>query len=244
MEELARMQALLELENVHPTLLVALRGERASLHRMTSRLYDGSIPRSSGGSWFPSTSAAEDWSEWFDMLMLKWDAKGIARREHPLLLAMMGKLVDNARLPLEEQLDAEEKLNAEIKKQVARTYIARLLLPATSKVSEAVRRKVANVRCMLALMAVERYRRQQGAWPKSLAELTPKLLQAVPLDPYDGKPLRYKAVPDGVIVYSIGPDRTDNGGKIDRAKPTAAGTDMGYQLWDVPRRRQKAARAK
>jgi hypothetical protein len=96
---------------------------------------------------------------------------------------------------------------------------------------------------MLTLLAVERFRRARGAWPKTLAELTPKLLKAVPLDPYDGKPLRYKAVPDGVIVYSIGPDRVDNGGKIDRAKPTVAGTDIGYQLWDVPWRRQKSARA-
>jgi hypothetical protein len=243
-KEIARMQALLELENAHPTLLVALRGERASVHRITTRLYDGSVTSSGGGSWFPPMSAADSWGEWFDMLMLKWDGKGIARREHPLILEMMGTLVDNARLPLDEQIDSEEKLTAEIKKQLARTYLARLLLPATSKVSEAVRRKVANVRCMLALMAVERCRRERGAWPKTLAELTPKLLKAVPLDPYDGKPLRFKAVPGGVIVYSIGPDRTDNGGKIDRAKPTAAGTDIGYQLWDVPRRRQKAARAK
>jgi hypothetical protein len=134
-------------------------------------------------------------------------------------------------------------LNAEIKKRVARTYFARLLLPATSKHSEAVRRKVASVRCLLTLLAVERFRRARGAWPKTLDELTPKLLKAVPLDPYDGKPLRYKAVPDGVIVYSIGPDRVDDGGKIDRARPTTAGTDMGYQLWDVPHRRQKSARA-
>jgi hypothetical protein len=243
-EEIARMQLLLELEEAHPTLLVALRGERASLHKMMGRLSDGSISSSGSGSLLGGLGAAESWDEWFGRLMMKWDGKGIARREHPLILEMMSKLIDNARLPLDEQLETEEKVNAEITKRVARTYIARQLLPATSKYSEAIRRKVANVRCMLTLLAVERYRRQQGAWPKTLAELTPKLLKAVPLDPYDGKPLRYMEVPDGVIVYSIGPDRADDGGRINRAHPAATGTDIGYQLWDVPWRRQKSARAK
>ena len=60
----------------------------------------------------------------------------------------------------------------------------------------------------------------------------------MPLDPYDGKPLRYRRVADGVIVYSVGPDGSDNGGNIDRTNPVKPGTDLGYQLWDVKHRRQ------
>ncbi|HYT62086.1 MAG TPA: hypothetical protein VEL06_18040 [Haliangiales bacterium] len=38
-------------------------------------------------------------------------------------------------------------------------------------------------------------------------------LPAVPLDPFDGAPLRYKQLSKGCVVYSIGPDGRDNGGK-------------------------------
>lgn len=60
------------------------------------------------------------------------------------------------------------------------------------------------------------------------------------LDPFDDKSLRMKTVPDGLVIYSIGIDRKDDGGmvipKID--EPTA---DMGFKLWNVPQRRQPAA---
>jgi len=35
----------------------------------------------------------------------------------------------------------------------------------------------------------------------------------MPLDPFDGAPLRYKPLAKGYVVYSIGPDGHDDGGK-------------------------------
>jgi hypothetical protein len=101
------------------------------------------------------------------------------------------------------------------------------------------------MRCLQVLLALERHRRAKGAWPAKLEALTPTLLKAVPLDPFDGKPLRYRATADGVIVYSVGPDGSDDGGNIDRTRgPTTPGTDLGFQLWDVKSRRQPAWKAK
>ena len=57
-------------------------------------------------------------------------------------------------------------------------------------------------------------------------------------DPYDGQPLRWLRLDDGVEVYSIGPDGEDNGGKMDRQHPLTPGTDLGFRLWDVAKRRQ------
>jgi hypothetical protein len=37
-------------------------------------------------------------------------------------------------------------------------------------------------------------------------------LPAVPADPFDGQPLRFKPTPDGLVLYSIGRDRKDDGG--------------------------------
>ena len=51
-----------------------------------------------------------------------------------------------------------------------------------------------------------------GAPPASLAELVPTYLPVVPIDPWDGKPLRYAAGPPA-RVWSVGRDGTDDGGK-------------------------------
>ena len=62
----------------------------------------------------------------------------------------------------------------------------------------------------------------------------------VPLDPYDGKALRSRRLADGYLVYSVGVDRTDDGGILNRANPNSPGSDLGFQLWDADLRRLPA----
>jgi hypothetical protein len=40
----------------------------------------------------------------------------------------------------------------------------------------------------------------------------PQYIDKAPIDPFDGKPMRYKLTEPGYIVYSIGEDGTDEGG--------------------------------
>jgi len=61
-------------------------------------------------------------------------------------------------------------------------------------------------------LAVERYRLANDALPDSLSTLVPKFLDAVPIDPFDGQPLRYKKLAKGCVVYSVGEDGKDDGG--------------------------------
>jgi hypothetical protein len=231
-EEMASLQKLLAQEEAHPTLLVALRGERAIQHRLFNGLKDGSIDLdeisggTSGGGLMKALGGLTQ--------------KSMARREHPEILEMMNRAIDVARLPEHEQPAADKALDEELRKLPRNLVLVRLLMPAQSKFSAATHRKTAMLCGLRALLALERYRRDKGTWPAKLDDLTPKLLKTVPLDPYDGKPLRYRRVKDGVIVYSVGPDGKDDGGNIDRAKPTDPGTDLGFQLWDVKHRRLPA----
>jgi hypothetical protein len=75
---------------------------------------------------------------------------------------------------------------------------------------------VAIARSRLARVAVacHAFARRTGRFPRDLAELVPDYLPAVPLDMYDGQPLRYRLTEDGARVYSIGSDG-DQGGRTD-----------------------------
>jgi hypothetical protein len=61
-------------------------------------------------------------------------------------------------------------------------------------------------------LAIERYRLAQGGLPDSLGDLIPTSLDAVPTDPFDGQPLRYKKLANGYVVYSVGENGKDDGG--------------------------------
>lgn len=62
-------------------------------------------------------------------------------------------------------------------------------------------------------LAVERFRlAHAGKVPAGLLELVPDFLPAVPCDLFDGQPLRFKSLPRGYVIYSIGADGADDGG--------------------------------
>ena len=88
-----------------------------------------------------------------------------------------------------------------------------MFAPAFARITELDLRTVAHLRAAQAAVAVERYRLATGVLPAALADLVPGYLDAVPTDPFDGKELRYRKLEVGFVVYSIGEDEIDNGGK-------------------------------
>jgi hypothetical protein len=113
------------------------------------------------------------------------------------------------------------------------------MLPALVKVHNAEVRSQAHLRSAAVGLACERYRLRHKNWPASLDVLVQeKLIDAIPLDPIDGQPIRYRKTKEGIVVYSIGLDQKDNEGKIDRERPLDPGKDIGFRLWNVDQRRQ------
>jgi hypothetical protein len=230
-KDLTDLQQILEEEDAHPTALIAMRGERAQWHEMFDALESGDVLLSQMGD-RPDTPP--DWRDTY----LGWVHRDRIRNEHPLSLSLMTRWVEEARLPVHEQGRVEQGFTDELRNLPSHAVITRLMFPALNKFSEACRRKHAHVRCLAVALAAERYRRKHGDWPETLDRLTPDFLAEVPLDPYDGEPLRYRRLADGVVVYSVGRDEVDNGGTIDRVNTIRLGTDVGYRLWDVKHRRQ------
>ena len=83
-------------------------------------------------------------------------------------------------------------------------------------------------RLLLTVLALRAFRLEHGGkLPANLSELTPTYLKALPEDPFASRqPFRYRAEAGSVVLYSIGPDAVDDGGKsiddktkIDPVKP-------------------------
>ena len=87
-------------------------------------------------------------------------------------------------------------------------------LGGLSGVPRARGRHIAEIRCARTALAIERHRIGHGVLPPDLATLVPEYMQQVPIDPMDGNPLRYRRLERGYVVYSIGRDFKDDGGKI------------------------------
>jgi hypothetical protein len=101
-------------------------------------------------------------------------------------------------------------------------------MPAFSRIAQIDTRIIAQLRTAQASLAIQRYRLATGKLPDTLAELVPAYLDAVVKDPFDGKDLRYKKLETGFVVYSIGEDGSDDGGKERQRKRSRPPTS-----WDI-----------
>ena len=80
----------------------------------------------------------------------------------------------------------------------------------------------------VAAIALKRFQSKHGKFPERLAELTPEFLNEVPLDPVDGKPLRYRRNADGTfLLYSVGENGKDDGGNPSLEK-VAEGSSLNW----------------
>ena len=229
--ELIALDKLLADEEKHPTFLIAMRGERAMMHQFFSRINSGAITTA-------SMSKEMNMVEEPIVERIAGSFRQLGRNQQPQMMDLMNRLVENARLPLAEQIAGEKALDLEFRSQRFSHPLAPMFWPESGKIAQACRRKSALVAAMRGLIAVERYRMKNGKWPAKLVDVVPAFLERLPTDPFDGKPIRMAKVADGVIVYSVGVDGVDDGGKLDRKKPTAPGVDLGFQLWDNGKRAQ------
>jgi hypothetical protein len=67
-----------------------------------------------------------------------------------------------------------------------------------------------NVGVTQLVLALRAYELDTGELPETLDALVPDYLDAIPIDDFDGRPLRYSREKE--VVYSVGEDLTDSGG--------------------------------
>jgi len=236
---LAALQQLLEKEEAEQLTMNALRGERAGFDHLLEAFQTGKkalTDRDLKGLSGLNRSSDED-REQLDAMDLR--SPGLIPAQRAAMLRYMNRGVEIAKLPLEQQQGQFERWEAAAKDQPP---LVRLFTPAVSKTFAADQRVRAQLRCAAAALAAERYRLKRGSWSTGWDALVAAgCLQEVPVDPYDGKPLRLKRVKDGLVIYSVGPNGAENGGNGRRMNQTPKGKDIAFRMWDVGKRRQPPA---
>ena len=104
--------------------------------------------------------------------------------------------------------------------------LARMSLQAGDKFLSKKCRENVSVSATQILLALKCYKLKYDALPNSLNDLVPEFLPAVPMDDFDGKPLRYSK--DKKTIYSVGLDLVDEGGR--GASSERNSPDLPFQI--------------
>lgn len=131
----------------------------------------------------------------------------------------------------------------ETMKMAKGNVLLEMSIPAYINLLELGPRKKIDLEATLATIAILRYKQDTGNYPDGLDELiTANYLKELPIDPYSDKALRYEKTEDGFIIYSVGPNFTDDGGKIVRDEQGRLKTwpeDGDKIFWPLPKSQVK-----
>jgi len=136
------------------------------------------------------------------------------------LLKGMELYIERAKLPFFER---DSRLPPELERVRAQLespfpfpprILSLMLLPAYDGIPRRVAQGEANVGLARVALLLKAYRGEQGHYPESLEELARYEGKELPLDPCSGQPFHYRRNGSGFILYSVGTDGVDDGGKV------------------------------
>ncbi|MBL9135798.1 MAG: CehA/McbA family metallohydrolase [Verrucomicrobiales bacterium] len=111
-----------------------------------------------------------------------------------------------------------------------RSVFASSLVPAFETTVAKVFRAETERTLFTTEIALRRYLASHGQLPETLEALVPEFLKALPVDPMDGKPIRYRREETGgFTLWSVGEDGIDDGGHA--ALPENAWHGRAYSPW-------------
>ncbi len=94
------------------------------------------------------------------------------------------------------------------------TLLIGILVPAVEKASARFAHDTQETIATDLALSLHIHKLRHGSFPATLDELDPDLQTLEPIDVFTGQPLRYTLTETGPLIYSVGDDRDDDGGKI------------------------------
>lgn len=124
--------------------------------------------------------------------------------------------------------DSLKKIAA-IKTSPENTLIGKLV-PRIEKAYKEYMRNRAEFRGIILLSAVKAYKAAKGNYPAALSDLKPGFISGIPDDSFSGdRQFIYRVEPGKMILYSVGPDEKDDGGRQAKDKEMEDG-DLVFTL--------------
>lgn len=220
-ELLASLQDLLHDHDLNSPIPTGLRGERLGqmgIHEFIAERGPQSISNITGRS---SLALPKGFN---------WLIAGLFRLSQAKTLELLAPLIDSLNSP-KEAMEVVAEFDRKAGSLGPQYIVAKIILPSLTRCVTLWARQLAELRCARTGLAAERFRIATGKWPETLDELAPRYLDAVPLDPFDEEPLRYRVDPDKITIYSIHENKADDGGKIDRSpRWSSPSPDVGFRL--------------
>ncbi len=90
---------------------------------------------------------------------------------------------------------------------------SRVMAPTYAEVAAGGARASALLRVMEVRLAVRAFTLEHGAPPRSIQALVPGYLPRIPRDPFAPRSITYRLKQGRPLVYSVGPDGVDDGGR-------------------------------
>jgi len=132
-------------------------------------------------------------------------------------LDIMDRFIWLSESPYGVSWDGWRSLNEDIEEIAGGRYIRhpmlQMLVPSLRQVAAVYDSTVAWKGCSRIAITLRLCRMKSGQYPEGLPKLVPEFLDKLPIDPFSGKDFIYRREGNGFIVYSVGPNRKDDGGK-------------------------------
>ena len=147
-----------------------------------------------------------------------YDSCGLLQWDELNYLQLMDRYIQTAQTDFPERIAAAQSLRRSLEQQPGLHAFSRGWLRGMngSRVILKDAAVTARLRSARIAIAIERFRvSHDHQLPQTLAELTPFGSSGVPIDPFDGQPLRYKKLAPGYVVYSIGEKGDGDGNQHD-----------------------------
>jgi hypothetical protein len=138
---------------------------------------------------------------------------GLSIRDKAEYLETIGATLKALELPEAQRLTAIRAVETQSGHIPRSHLLLHDLMPSLSGFCEMELRSLAQIRAAQTALAIERYRLKVGRPPEGLDSLVPEYLATIPTDPFTGQSLKYRELARGYVVYSVGKDLSDDGGK-------------------------------
>lgn len=156
-------------------------------------------------------------SSWMDNLLLQAYGSTLAQpwlnMDEETYADIIGRVADLMQRPYYEARPLLAEVEQEIGNLPITRVFSRIMLPALTRANEAQASNEARLDLMQIGLSLEQYRARTGALPDTLAPIASELGGTVPVDPFTGTPYVYRPSGGGFLLYSVGRNQTDDGGR-------------------------------